>query len=767
MPSCCSSLRTRIQTWLRDYDKIQSLAVILIYIQIGCALLGSLGALYNGVLLINFGIALFALVAIESSSQSLGRTYAVLLFCAIVLDVFWFILFSQQIWSISATDYGIYFFFSVKLALWMQILGFLVRLSSSFLWIQIYRLGASYVNNTVSREADFDPRNSFLSPTTPALVRQLSGSDEVLGGSIYDPVYYSSLFEDGDRGVIFGGHDCGRMEDGSTSAEKSQVKPSVERLSHAIDVEIQHGEVDLADTKLGQQLQNGDSVSGVDSSQGTLIDIDVFVLAKNKDVLVWSYLLNKGVLVIWLLGEKTKSCGRSQDLRRLKEKGFIKHLCGAREQSSYSSWKWKTCAPLKFALGRQLEVDTKAVNNLQDSSFWGTCRAVFLAFDPGNMDDAVTARYWCHMCSQMVNPIMEVEIKCPFCQSGFVEEMDVSSGQDDGIDSDLDFGSDRALSLWAPILLGMMGNNRRRRRRFRLDELDEEEDNEDGSSNHRGGRHFGDTELDRELESIIRRRRRSSATILQLLQGIRAGMSSESENASDGDRDRDRDRERVILINPFNQTIILQGSYDPNQPQNQNQTPAGSLGDYFIGPGLDLLLQHLAENDTNRYGTPPAKKEAVDAMPTVVVEENLQCSVCLDDFETGAEAKEMPCKHKFHVGCILPWLELHSSCPVCRHQMPADESKLETDGLRSRSSSNSRRSSSDQGGGSEEGDGDEGRNGHARRFSVPIPWPFSGLFSSSGSQSGVASNSSSTEFPSSSSSSSSRNVPGGSRADEN
>ncbi|CAK9165901.1 unnamed protein product [Ilex paraguariensis] len=96
----CSELRTQIQTWLRDYDRIQFLAVILIYIQIGCALIGSLGALYNGVLLTNLGIALFALVAIESSSQSLGRTYAVLLFCAILLDISWFILFTHEIWCV-------------------------------------------------------------------------------------------------------------------------------------------------------------------------------------------------------------------------------------------------------------------------------------------------------------------------------------------------------------------------------------------------------------------------------------------------------------------------------------------------------------------------------------------------------------------------------------------------------------------------------------------------------------------------------------------
>lgn len=78
----------------------------------------------------------------------------------------------------------------------MQIVGFLVRLFSSLLWIQIYRLGASYVD-TASRVADFDLRNSFLSPVAPPVVRQCSNSNEILGGSIYDPAYYSSLFEDG------------------------------------------------------------------------------------------------------------------------------------------------------------------------------------------------------------------------------------------------------------------------------------------------------------------------------------------------------------------------------------------------------------------------------------------------------------------------------------------------------------------------------------------------------------------------------------------
>ncbi|KAF8096582.1 hypothetical protein N665_0305s0005 [Sinapis alba] len=162
----CVSLRNRVHNWLRDYVRLQSVVVILIYAQIGCAMIGSLGALYNGVLLINLAIALFALVAIESNSQSLGRTYAVLLFCAILLDISWLILFSSEIWNISSEMYKALYIFSVKLTMAMEIAGFIVRLSSSLLWFQIYRLGASIVDTSLPRPSDSDSQNSFVDPPT-------------------------------------------------------------------------------------------------------------------------------------------------------------------------------------------------------------------------------------------------------------------------------------------------------------------------------------------------------------------------------------------------------------------------------------------------------------------------------------------------------------------------------------------------------------------------------------------------------------------------
>ncbi|CAL0312890.1 unnamed protein product [Lupinus luteus] len=108
-----------------------------------------------------------------------------------------------------------------------------------------------------------------------------------------------------------------------------------------------------------------------------------------------------------------------------------------------------------------------------------------------------------------------------------------------------------------------------------------------------------------------------------------------------------------------------------------------NLGDYFLGPGLEQLIQHLAENDPNSYGTPPASKTAVEGLPDIAVNDKLldsdlsQCAVCKDTFELNEIAKQLPCKHIYHSDCILPWLELHNSCPVCRYELPTDDPDYE------------------------------------------------------------------------------------------
>lgn len=245
--------------------------------------------------------------------------------------------------------------------------------------------------------------------------------------------------------------------------------------------------------------------------------------------------------------------------------------------------------------------------------------------------------YWCHQCHRTVTlaSAHPSELTCPRCYGQFIEEVHLTLPE---FDPSPEARLLEALSLMLNQPIRLFNNrnpdpNRRRPPLHRFDDFDR--------------RSFSDPEGDEFPRWRTRWRNRSL---------------DEMDNSGQPPPNPNRSR-TVIVFGPPDQLQQIQSIL----PRRANPR------DYFTGPQLDELIEELTQND--RPGLPPASEETIERIPMVkITAEHLKndshCPVCKEEFDVGGEARELSCKHIYHSECIVPWLRLHNSCPVCRQEMP-------------------------------------------------------------------------------------------------
>ncbi|CAL1406314.1 unnamed protein product [Linum trigynum] len=54
--------------------------------------------------------------------------------------------------------------------------------------------------------------------------------------------------------------------------------------------------------------------------------------------------------------------------------------------------------------------------------------------------------------------------------------------------------------------------------------------------------------------------------------------------------------------------------------------------------------------------------------------DGLECAVCLNRFNNTEVLRLLPkCRHAFHADCVDTWLDVHSTCPLCRHRIHPED----------------------------------------------------------------------------------------------
>ncbi|XP_073294760.1 E3 ubiquitin-protein ligase RZF1-like [Primulina huaijiensis] len=277
--------------------------------------------------------------------------------------------------------------------------------------------------------------------------------------------------------------------------------------------------------------------------------------------------------------------------------------------------------------------------------------------------------YWCYQCHRMVRIAYDdpSNILCPRCFGQFLYQIDVGRPRPvlefTSFDPSPEARILEALSLMlnqpnrAEVSdLERIGVSEGGRRRYR-----DMEDARIGVQNGERRRHR-DTEDARNRNWLWPRRRNS------MFDEDIDGWGPESG----------------ILARPRTWIILRPARPDPNRERLLPN--ALDPGNYFSGPGWQELVEELTQND--RTGPLPAPESTIEAIPTVKItpshlQTGKECPVCKEELKIAMEARELPCNHVYHSDCIVPWLRLHNSCPVCRLEVsvPRGSDGTQTDGL--------------------------------------------------------------------------------------
>ncbi|XP_016146693.1 E3 ubiquitin-protein ligase RNF115 [Sinocyclocheilus grahami] len=136
--------------------------------------------------------------------------------------------------------------------------------------------------------------------------------------------------------------------------------------------------------------------------------------------------------------------------------------------------------------------------------------------------------------------------------------------------------------------------------------------------------------------------------------------------------------DQALIVQQFLSGLFSNSDNAGSQTSSWSSMLHSNPGDYAWGQGgLDVVITQLLGQSENT-GPPPAGKEMISSLPIVSISSEqaacrLECPVCREEYSEGESVRQLPCLHYFHSNCIVPWLQLHDTCPVCRKSLDGED----------------------------------------------------------------------------------------------
>ena len=133
------------------------------------------------------------------------------------------------------------------------------------------------------------------------------------------------------------------------------------------------------------------------------------------------------------------------------------------------------------------------------------------------------------------------------------------------------------------------------------------------------------------------------------------------------------------VVNPNGQNIIISRNFiNSNSPINN------FLLNHINDHQFENFINIITAFDLQHKGNPPASERAIKNLKkTEINKDNIHdfdeqtCNVCLENFSEGQISNQLDCGHHFHEKCIVHWLKMRNTCPVCRHELESNDPNYE------------------------------------------------------------------------------------------